>query len=480
MSRHSALRPLCAALLALCLCSSEAFAQQQASDGPVKEMLSSTRLDNGLEVIVLEDHSVPLVTVEIVVKNGAYTEPAEFNGLSHLYEHMFFKSNAVIPSQEAYLQRMRELGIVFNGTTSTERVNYFFTLPSSNLAAGLEFMRDAIVSPRFDEQEFKKEIEVVIGEVDRNESNPYYWLGQATDAKVWSKYPSRKDSLGDRKTITTATVKKMQTMKERYYVPNNSALLIAGDVDPAQAVELARSMYTEWKPSKKDPHVAYPIPAHPAIAKSEAVVVIKDVRVPYMDFTWHGPSVTKDPKATFAADVLSYILGQPTSKFYKNLVESGITLGAGLSYYTQAHTGPISLSAQVPPGQVKDATRALLAEMYKLTDPDYFTDAQLESAKKILAIQSIYEREKTSSLVHSVSFWWATASLDYYKNYVDNLQAVTREDIASYVSTYIIGKPFIFGLLTSEDALAMEGLSQENLNAQIREVEAELKAAKTP
>ena len=87
-----------------------------------------TKLENGLEILVIEDASVPLVTVEIVVKNGAYTEDTAFNGLSHLYEHMFFKANKALPSQERFLDKVNELGIVFNGTTSNERVNYFFRL----------------------------------------------------------------------------------------------------------------------------------------------------------------------------------------------------------------------------------------------------------------------------------------------------------------------------------------------------------------
>ena len=442
------------------------------------DVLTTKELKNGLDVIVLESHAVPLVTIEIVVKNGAYTEPAEFNGLSHLYEHMFFKGNAVIPTQEAYLARMRELGIVFNGTTSSERVNYFFTLPSSNLAEGLEFMRDAIVTPKFDEAEFTKEIQVVIGEVDRNESNPYYWLNTAMSQKVWYAHPTRKDSLGDRDTITTATVAKMKTMQKRYYVPNNAALLIAGDVTPEQAHKLAQELFSGWKPSAKDPHKAYPVPAHPALKKSEAVVVLKPVRAPYIDINWHGPSVAKDPKSTYAADVLSYILGQPTSTFYKNLVESQVTLGAGLSYYTQRYTGPISASAQVQPGKIKPAITAILTEMRKLTDPDYFTDEQLANAKQILAIQAIYEREKTSALIHTISFWWASADLDYYTSYLDNLNAVTRQDIARYVSTYIIDKPYVLGVLMDEEAADKEDLDEAKLNAFITQLNTDLSAKK--
>src|SRR5262252_2458989 len=90
-------------------------------------------LANGLTVLVVENHGTPLVTVEIAVRNGSMTESPEYNGLSHLYEHMFFKANAAIPSQEAYFARTQELGIQWNGTTNTERVNYFFTTTAPHL-----------------------------------------------------------------------------------------------------------------------------------------------------------------------------------------------------------------------------------------------------------------------------------------------------------------------------------------------------------
>jgi len=151
----------------------------------VSDGIFSQTLANGLQVIVVEDHVVPLVTVEICVKNGAFTESPEYDGLSHLYEHMFFKGNEVLPNQEAYLERMRELGLVWNGTTSSERVNYFFTMTTDRWREGLEFMRDAIRAPLFDETELKKERVVVLDELSRNEASPYFHLNVAMDALRW-------------------------------------------------------------------------------------------------------------------------------------------------------------------------------------------------------------------------------------------------------------------------------------------------------
>jgi zinc protease len=152
-------------------------------------------LANGLEIIVLEDHSIPLVTIELAVKNGSYTEPPELNGLSHLYEHMFFKQNRAIANAEDYLRRIGSMGIAYNGTTREEVVDYYFTTTSPNIRTAMQFMKDATRYPLFDEREFVREKEVVIGEIDRNESNPFFYLAKEMNNRLFFKYPSRKNPL---------------------------------------------------------------------------------------------------------------------------------------------------------------------------------------------------------------------------------------------------------------------------------------------
>ena len=88
------------------------------------------KLENGLEVVVIENRKVPLATIEIAVRNGAYTEGPEYSGLSHLFEHMFFKANKDYPDQEKFIKRTEELGMIWNGTTGDERVNYYINKPA--------------------------------------------------------------------------------------------------------------------------------------------------------------------------------------------------------------------------------------------------------------------------------------------------------------------------------------------------------------
>src|SRR5882672_2043648 len=244
---------------------------------PQQAQLVNHILANGLEVIVLEDHSVPLVTAELAVKNGSYTEPPELNGLSHLYEHMFFKGNRAVANAEEYLRTIGQLGIAYNGTTREEVVDYYFTTTTPNLRTAMQFMRDSVRYPLFDDREFERERQVVIGEIDRNESNPFYYLNREINERLFYKYLSRKNPLGNRQTVSTATTDMMRLIQGRYYVPNNSALVVTGDVQPEEIFKMAQEFYGDWPRREKDPFVEFPMVDHPPLAKSEGNVIKQPV-----------------------------------------------------------------------------------------------------------------------------------------------------------------------------------------------------------
>jgi zinc protease len=410
--------------------------------------VQSKKLANGLEVLVIENHSVPLVTIELDVKNGAYTEGPQFSGLSHLYEHMFFKANRTIPSQEAYLRRLNQLGASWNGSTSEERVNYFITLGVDSLVPGLEFMRDAIRYPLFNQDELVRERPVVLGEFDRNEANPFFHLTRGADTILWSPgFYTRKTAIGVREVITSATQAKMNTIKNKFYIPNNSALILSGDITAARGFQLAQQILGDW-PRGTDPFIT-PAPNPPPLTKSSSVIVEQPVNGAALYMAWQGPSVTADPASTWAADILSSVISNPSSKFQKRLVDSGLTFGVGLSYYTQAHVGPITVFAQTTPDKVLQARKAITDEIARMGDPSYFTAKELAAAQQQIAIQALYQREQASEYAHTVGFWWAVTGLDYYRNYVPNMQKLKPAALSAYVRKYIIGKPHVTSLLVS-------------------------------
>jgi zinc protease len=412
-----------------------------------------TKLDNGLQVLVLEDASVPLATVEIAVHNGAFTEDTAFNGLSHLYEHMFFKANKDIPSQEKYLDRIHELGIVFNGTTSNELVNYFFTLGSKQVKEGLQFLNSAIRYPLFLQEEMKKEDPVVDGEFQRQESNPGFALFDKYNHKLWGDLYSRKNAIGDHQIILSATPEKMRAIKDKYYYPNNSLLIVGGAVNHQDIFQKAKEIFGDWKPSEFDPFQKWPIPEFSPLRPSDSlsfVVVNPNARVPVLLIGWHGPDTRNDVKNTVVADVFSFILTEKSSNFLKSLVDSGYALAANLSYQSAKYVGAISLQYIPNPSKFNDAFRALQRQLNNFDANDYFTDEQLEIAKIKLANSEKYGQEVTSNYVHLLSFWWAAASFDYYFNYINEIKKVTRQDIIAYIDKYIKGQPCVKGLLLNK------------------------------
>ena len=282
----------------------------------------SKTLSNGLDVIVVENHMVPLVTIELVAKNGSFTEPAEYNGLSHLYEHMFFKANQKLPSQEQFMNGLEDLGGslgVSNATTNQEHVNYFIVIPSRNMSGGMDFMSNAIRTPLFDSNELRKETHVVLGEFDRNEASPDFKLRYAMDSAVWSpELFSRKQQLGLRPAILAATPEMMHTIQHRFNIPNNMAIVIAGDVKPEEVYKEAEKYFGAkiW-PAGPAPFPKYDPPAFPPITKQ--LVVREGAEMPYTEITmtWQGPSLGKDNADSYAADVFHTIIGERNSKFKK-------------------------------------------------------------------------------------------------------------------------------------------------------------------
>jgi zinc protease len=264
--------------------------------------------------------------------------------------------------------------------------------------------------------------------------------------------------------VAKATPEMMRVIQKKFYIPNNSALVVAGDVTAQDVFKFAEEIFGDWARGE-DPFVKDPVPRHPPLAKDEAVIVNQPVNAATIQISYQGPSTDLDAPATYAADVLSYILRQPDSRFSRALVDSGLMTGASFGYLTQKNVGPIQFIAQTTPEKFKEALKAVNAEISKLDSPDYFTDQELEYAKTLLDVNEVYDREKSSQYAHTVSFWWASSGLDYYATYVENLRKVTREDITRYVRKYIKDKPRIVSALLSADDQKGISLTENDLLA---------------
>jgi len=451
-------RLVSAALAALVVLPAALHAQRAELEKIIKRRV----LPNGLEVIVVENHGVPLATVEVNVRNGSFTQTPEYAGLAHMYEHMFFRANAEYPRSELYLDRASQLGAVFNGTTQEETVSYYLTVPKDSVAAAVAWLTPALRAPLFLPSELDVERQVVLGEYDRNEASPFFQLQRQMDMKLYPGNYSRKNVIGDRQVIATVTPDKMRYIQRKYYIPNNSVLIVAGDVNPDSIFAVAARQLGSW-PRGDDPFATDPIPPIPPLSGNDGVVVEGPVNAVTVLLQWQGPSVGKDPKSTYAADVFSDLLNDPRSRFQQRLVDSGLWQAIGVNYYTLNHTGPITISGQTTPEKLRQALAALNAEIVKLDDPGYFDPEELKAAQAHRAVSSAFDRERASGFAHTLGFWWSVASLEYYMGYVDNMAQQNIADLRAYADKYIVGKPHITGVLISPEGRRSINLTTADL-----------------
>jgi len=410
--------------------------------------LTRKELPNGLQVLFIENHAVPLVTIKIISRNGAFVESDEFDGLSHLYEHMFFKANKFLPSQEEWIKYTRTHGMDWNGATSTAYVNYYFTVHKKNLLPGLTIMNNSIRFPLFDRKELKKEIKVVLSEYDISDSEPTDIFHREILRKAYGKYFSYKNVLGSRKIVQTATREKLLKIKNRFYVPENCLLIIAGDIVPGVAFEKVKKIFSDWK--KGTESFKKPLPQLPRIKKNKYLIFNRDVKLSTIKILFNGPGVSTNRDMTYAADLLSSAMGHLNSKFHKSLVETGIAQSAAFWYYTQKVYGEIYFYMKVKPENIKKAMKALKRQIRKMRDlKNYLSKDLISGTLTMLEIEELYSRESAMRFSDKAGFWWSVSDIDYYLDYLSNIKRVKYKDMQKFFDVYVKGKPFIGGILIS-------------------------------
>ena len=418
------------------------------------QALDTHVLSNGLEVFLVPNSQVPLVTIMITFRAGAIVETEELNGLCHLYEHMLFKGNERYPSQEDFMAAMKRLGVGnWNGGTSTEYVTYFFTIPSDRLAEGLEFWAAAVQTPLLREDELKLERQVVYNEIAGSQARPEYRLEQAERHALYPDYWFRRDVEGDLQVIRSASIEQLRFIQQTFYVPNNAALFVAGDIKAQETLSLVQTLFGSWKPGAGFPDLK----PHKPLAGPQWVVVANSP-IPgqaQVQMIFRGPDTAIDTASTYAADIWTQMVNSPQGRFKTSLEKTipelyGGTRHISAGYYTQRDGGVtyFSFTLVVPDeeGLWNSITRlraAVLHEISAMSTAGYFTPDEFDSARMEIENQEIIARDIPSRYIRNLSFWWASTSTDYYVGYVDAIDKVVPDEICAYIKRYVHNAPFL-------------------------------------
>lgn len=428
-------------------------ASQMAGDDSVAHEV----LPNGLEVFVVEDHSVPLVTICVAFRGGASAQTPETAGLFHLYEHMLFAGNAKFPTKEAFNAALNSMGTTaWNGATGSEFINYHITVPSDRLSEGVDFWAQAVRDPIFDPSVLDNEKQVVLNEIKGYHNDPAQIASNALQSRMFADFPWRKNVDGPERNIESATVATLRAIQASYYIPSNMALMIGGDCDPAEVFSLANRYFGDWKAG---PAPVIGEPPHGPIPANIRLIAVEDLfyrGLSQIQFRWRGPDVLRQTSDTYTSDVLLFLLSSPVGRFKSSIMEKVDGLYDAeyidFSYPTARDGGNYIFSTYMlidkpaVEGAILDRIEALrqaVLDEFALiaADPEaYFGANELEKAKTKLIDQNIYAMESAQSFVtDTLTFWWSTATAGYFFSYEDNCRKVKWGDIADLLSRYITG-----------------------------------------
>ncbi|TCS60617.1 M16 family metallopeptidase [Varunaivibrio sulfuroxidans] len=357
------------------------------------------RLKNGMEVVLIPNHRMPVVRQMVWYKAGAIDEPKGKTGVAHLLEHLMFKGTKAYPGG-AFSVTVARNGGQENAFTAADYTAYFQTVAKDRLPLVMKMEADRMTHLTLTPEDVRTERKVVFEERHmRVDNNPAAVLREKTQQRLFAGSPYAHPVIGYPKDLSKLTRADVLTFYHRHYAPNNAVLVIEGDVTMAELKPLAEKYYGVIPPAK--------VPPRPSLALTHKVkggeITLADPRVrqPNLSMTYIAPSYTFGGRdAVIPLEVLNEILsGGPTSRLYRDLVvKRGIAVDAG-SYYDGQSLGPgrFVLYASPKPGVPLSRLEAALKEEVHDLLARGISPEELERARRSLLANAVYARDSLSA-----------------------------------------------------------------------------------
>ena len=399
---------------------------------PVK--FTTRTLDNGLTVIIVEDHSAPTVAVQVCYEVGSRNETYNETGLAHMLEHMMFKGSANV--QGRYSEIIDQLGGSDNAFTDKDVTVYHCVVPADVVEVPLMLEADRMVNLVF--TEFPSERDVVMEERRwRNDNSPFGAAWESLWATAYMVHPYRHPVIGWGSVIPTFNLDELRKFYETYYRPDNAILVIAGDVKPDDVVTLVKKHFG------KIPRSPVPIPPvtaqEPPQKGERRTTVYKEGFISIYLSAYHIPEATNQDMP--ALDVLATLLGGgKSSRLYKKIVQDQ-ELATSVWAYTDESMDPglMVIGAVLQQGKdPKDVEKAVDEEILRIKEGGVSGEELDKAARQALA-DFIYGQESASGTAFSVGSAAAVQrDPDYVNRYPEKVAAVTAEDVIGVARKYLV------------------------------------------
>ncbi|HEY9210166.1 MAG TPA: pitrilysin family protein [Methylotenera sp.] len=400
------------------------------------------KLDNGLKLIVQEDHRSPVVVSQVWYRAGSLDEVNGKTGVAHVLEHMMFKGTKQVKAGQ-FSRLIAAAGGKENAFTSTDYTCYFQQLEKSHLPLSFKLEADRMANLQLTDEEFAKEIKVVMEERRwRTDDKPQSKVNEAFQGAVYRAHPYSRPVIGFMNDLENMTADDAREWYNNWYAPNNATLVVVGDVKAEEVYKLAKQHFGKLKPKVlpvRKPQV------EPAQIGERRVVIKAPAKLPYLLMGYHVPALTNPDTdwEPYALEVLAGVLsGNPAARLNQRLVrESKLAIDASAGYDLMARGRQSIFALDATPSEgrtVADVEAALIQQIETIKESGV-TAEELERVKAGVIAADVYKRDSMFyqgmqiGTIETIGFPWKIL-----EDYPNKLGAVTPEQVQAVAKKYLL------------------------------------------
>src|SRR5882724_12948099 len=392
-------------------------------------------LDNGLKILLLEDHKSTEVTLQVWYRVGGRNEKDGKSGLAHFLEHMMFKGTPTTKPEE-YSRIIAKNGGRSNAFTSSDVTVYFATMSREKIAIELELEADRMANALLGETYFEPEKKVIQEERRlRTEDNPASALGEVAGAVAYMVHPYRRPVIGWMEDIQNLTRQDLVDHYKLYYAPNNAFIVMAGDFSTAEMLPKIKAAFGNIPRGSEPPKVrAEELPQQ----GERRVTLKKEAELPFVLMYYHTPNL-KSPDS-YALDVLSVVLaGGRSSRLYHDLVYQKRLARNVDADYNGVSIDPsvFSVTAQLMPGKEPVEIERETDNLLEQVKSELISDRELQKAKNQIESAFVFGQDSIFGQAMKIGYYEAVGDWRLMDNYLDGIRKVTREDIQRVAREYL-------------------------------------------
>lgn len=391
-------------------------------------------LPNGLKLLIVEHHELPLADFVLLVGSGSTTDPASKTGVANLTATMLREGTTTRKSLDI-ADQIAYLGINLSPSSSWESSTLSLHTPTAQLDSALALFADVALRPSFPADEFERLRKNRLTDLLRLRDQGPAIANLAFPAIIYGgAHPYGAATLGTEASVKSLSVADLRTYYQTNFKPNNSTLIIVGDVNPAQIEQKIGTLFGGWQRGD----VTQPTYTDPPKAAATTVYLIDKPGAAQSSFRIGSVGVPRSTKDYFALSVMNTILGGSfTSRLMQNLRETrGYTYGASSRFDMRRSAGPFLASAEIVAAKTDSALLEFMKELNAIRQS--VPASELSRAKRYLQLQLPGNFETTQDIAFQlVPVALYGLPLDYYNNYVQNIEAITEADVARVAQQYI-------------------------------------------